>query len=311
MGDGSRGAVWFGASGFELLSVHDDEDGLVLEVETSVGVVGCSGCGTRGRAKDRRWVTLADTPVGGTSVTVRWRKRIWSCPETACVVKTWTGQASLTAPRQVITARAQRWAVDQLAAVETTVASLARRLRVTWSTVWAAVVRIGETRVDDGDRVAVTAMIGFDETVMSPASRRRRRRFVTAAVDVTTGQIVDVFEGRDAKHLQTWMAVQDPGWLAKIEVVSVDPHEGYRSAIGAEGSPLADVTVVVDPFHIVRLAKPGSHEMSSTGPERDAATSRPERRPALRDPQGPAHGRRAARRARLGTSSRRAQRRRP
>ena len=26
MGDGSRGAVWFGASGFELLSVHDDED---------------------------------------------------------------------------------------------------------------------------------------------------------------------------------------------------------------------------------------------------------------------------------------------
>ena len=254
MGDGSRGAVWFGASGFELLSVHDDEDGLVLEVETSVGVVGCSGCGTRGRAKDRRWVTLADTPVGGTSVTVRWRKRIWSCPETACVVKTWTEQASLAAPRQVITARAQRWAVDQLAAVEATVASLARRLRVTWSTVWAAVVRIGETRVDDGDRVAVTAMIGFDETVMSPASRRRRRRFVTAAVDVTTGQIVDVFEGRDAKHLQTWMAVQDPGWLAKIEVVSVDPHEGYRSAICAEGSPLADVTVVVDPFHIVRLA---------------------------------------------------------
>ena len=35
MGDGSRGAVWFGASGFEWLSVHDDEDGLVLEVETS------------------------------------------------------------------------------------------------------------------------------------------------------------------------------------------------------------------------------------------------------------------------------------
>ena len=50
-------------------------------------------------------MTLADTPVGGTSVTVRWRKRIWSCPETACVVKTWTEQASLAAPRQVITAR--------------------------------------------------------------------------------------------------------------------------------------------------------------------------------------------------------------
>jgi hypothetical protein len=40
----------------------------------------------------------------------------------------------------------------------------------------------------------------------------------------------------------------------------VDPHEGYRSAVvnpdpatGAS-SPLADVTIVVDPFHVVRLA---------------------------------------------------------
>lgn len=254
MGDGSRGAAWFGVSGFVLLSVHDDDHGLVFEVETTATVVGCGACGTRAVAKDRRWVTLADTPVADRPVTVRWRKRIWSCREEVCGVKTWTEQASLAAPRQVITVRAQRWAVDRLEAVEGSVASLAQKLRVTWSTVWAAVVRIGETQVDDGDRVGATAMIGFDETVMSPASRRRRRRFVTAAVDVTSGQIVDVFEGRDARDLQAWMAVQDHGWLAKIEVVSVDPHEGYRAAICAENSPLAGATVVVDPFHIVRLA---------------------------------------------------------
>ena len=36
-------------------------------------------------------------------------------------------------------------------------------------------------------------------------------------------------------------------------MVSVDPHEGYRSAI--TGSPLlGEITMVVDPFHIVRLA---------------------------------------------------------
>src|SRR5690606_14182426 len=49
-------------------------------------------------------------------------------------------------------------------------------------------------------------------------------------------------------------------WLAGIGVVSVDPHEGYRSAVTRPdpttgvSSPLADVTVVVDAFHIVRLA---------------------------------------------------------
>lgn len=103
-------------------------------------------------------------------------------------------------------------------------------------------------------------MVGFDETVMQPAHRRRRRRFVTAVVDVSSGQILDVFEGRDARQLRAWMQQMPAWWLAQIEVVSVDPHEGYRSAVlGADpvtgaSSPLAGVTVVVDPFHVVRLA---------------------------------------------------------
>ncbi len=56
------------------------------------------------------------------------------------------------------------------------------------------------------------------------------------------------------------MADLPPSWLAQVQVVSVDPHEGYRSAVtGAHpitgrSSPLAHVAVVVDPFHVVRLA---------------------------------------------------------
>jgi transposase len=97
-------------------------------------------------------------------------------------------------------------------------------------------------------------MVGFDETVMQPAHRRRRRRFVTAVVDVESGQTIDVFEGRDARDLAAWMATMPPAWLAHIDVVSVDPHEGYRSAVTALGSALRDAAIVVDPFHIVRLA---------------------------------------------------------
>ena len=76
----------------------------------------------------------------------------------------------------------------------------------------------------------------------------------------TGRRLVVVFEGRDAADLRAWMATMPPAWLAAVQVVSVDPHEGYRSAVvGAhpatgEPSPLAGATVVVDPFHIVRLA---------------------------------------------------------
>jgi transposase len=79
--------------------------------------------------------------------------------------------------------------------------------------------------------VAPVEMVGFDETVMQPAKRRRRRRFMTAVVDVSTGQILDVFEGRNAADLRGWMAVMPVSWLGQIEVVSVDPHEGYRTAV--------------------------------------------------------------------------------
>lgn len=49
------------------------------------------------------------------------------------------------------------------------------------------------TRVVAPTEIAAPAMVGFDETVMRPA--RRRRRLVTAAVDLTTGRILDIFDG--------------------------------------------------------------------------------------------------------------------
>jgi transposase len=248
------GACWFGAPGFVVLAVIDDGHELVVEVETTATVVGCGGCGSRARAKDRRWVTLRDAPAGGRPVRVRWHKRVWSCPDDDRDVVTWTEEAELAEPRRVLTSRAARWATDRVAAIEGTPASIARGFGVSWSTVWRAVERIGAERLEDPARVGLTAMVGFDETVMQPAHRRRRRRFVTAVVDVATGQILDVFEGRDARDLRRWMRDLPPAWLAGIEVVSVDPHEGYRSAVVAPGSPLNHATVVVDPFHVVRLA---------------------------------------------------------
>ena len=144
------------------------------------------------------------------------------------------------------------WATDRVGRLEATPASLARELGVTWSSVWAAVCRHGQRRVDAVKGVEVT-QVGFDETVMSPAKRRRRRRFITTAVDVTNGRIIDVFEGRNAADLRAWLDDQPDWWVSAIKVISVDPHEGYRSAV-TRNYLLKTVTIVVDPFHIVRLA---------------------------------------------------------
>ncbi|HUR22564.1 MAG TPA: transposase [Acidimicrobiales bacterium] len=79
-------------------------------------------------------------------------------------------------------------------------------------------------------------------------------------VHVGSGRLLDVFEGREAQHLRAWIARMPTAWLSMIKEVSVDPHEGYRGAVlntdSATGrpSPLAGVAIVVDPFHVVRLA---------------------------------------------------------
>jgi transposase len=228
---------------------------LVVAIETTTDVpVSCAACGTRAKAKDRRRVRLRDAPIGDRPLQLVWHKRVWSCPENDCTAKTWTEQRpDLAETRRVLSVRAQRWICERVRAVEGTPASCARRLGVSWSTAWNAVVEHGAALVDDVERVGRTAMVGFDETVMQPAHRRRRRRLVTAVVDVTSGQILDVFEGHNAADLREWLASMPASWRESVQVVSVDPHEGYRSAL-TNTTLLDSVTMVVDPFHIVRLA---------------------------------------------------------
>ena len=245
------GSAWLA---FSCVMSPTTAGGLSCSVETTVGAVGCGSCGTRARARDRRRVRLRDAPIGDRPVLIEWHKRVWSCPESDCATNTWTEQRpGLAGARRVLTARAARWVCDRVRALEGTPASCARSLGVSWSTVWTAVVEHGGPLVDDEARVGDTVMVGVDETVMQPAHRRRRGRFVTAVVDVTTSQILDVFEGRDARDLQAWLASMPRSWRDAIRVVSVDPHEGYRSAI-TNTRLLREVTMVVDPFHIVRLA---------------------------------------------------------
>lgn len=246
-------AIWFGAPNFKVLDVADDGHELTISVESTVTVTGCVACGTRAKPKDRRWVGLRDAPSGDRAVVVRVWRRIWSCPDPDCATKTWTEACELAGPRRVLTDRAVSWATDRIEAIEGTVASIARGFGVSWPTVWSAVERAGQERVEDADRVGETPMAGFDETVMQPAHQHRRRRFITAVVDVASGQIIDIFEGRDAADLRLWLAGMPGWWRAAPEVVSVDPHEGYRKAV-TDTVLLDDITLVVDPFHIVRLA---------------------------------------------------------
>lgn len=250
----------FGLPGFRLLEVVAIDTELEYVIEATATVAGCATCGTLARAKDRRDVVLRDLPHGEWPVPLRWRKRVWSCPEPDCRVKTWTETSWLAAPRRHLTDRARSEICRRVGEENTLVARCARTFGVGWHAAWAAVVDVGTPLVDDPGRTDGARAVGLDETMYLHARRGRRRVLVTGVVDVDTGRRLDVFWGREAKDLRRWMAEMPAEWLSRTEVVSVDPHEGYRSAIvgpdpaSALPSPWASATVVVDPFHVVRLA---------------------------------------------------------
>jgi transposase len=114
----------FDAPGLHVIEVHHDAAGrLVVTVETDELMTGCRACGVVAIGHGRRVHCAHDAPAFGTAVVVRWRKRVWRCPDPGCPVGTFSETHGLIGPRAKLTTRAVTWATDALAHDDTTVAA--------------------------------------------------------------------------------------------------------------------------------------------------------------------------------------------
>ena len=60
-----------------------------------------------------------------------------------------------------------------------------------------------------------------------------------------------MIEGRSKQAFKTWLAEQPQAWRDAIEVIAMDGFIGFKTAAVEE---LPEVTTVLDPFHVTRLA---------------------------------------------------------
>ena len=74
----------FNVSGMHVLAVEQADERLVLTLETAVTGTGCPSCGVVAVGHGRRIHEAADAPYFGVPTRVRWRKRIWRCPDPDC-----------------------------------------------------------------------------------------------------------------------------------------------------------------------------------------------------------------------------------
>ena len=243
--------VLVGLEGVEVVGAEETGGFLVVEVRL-VERPRCGGCGGRVLSKGWKGVRLVDQPCFGRSVRMVWRKRRWVCPVAGCGVGSFTERAPWVAPvRARLTTRAARWATRQVGEGRT-VSEVAKELRCSWHTVSKEVNRWGEALLEaDRDRVGEVEALGLDETLFLRQGSRRRRMWVTSAVDIRNSRLIDVFPGKTAKDAARWLLEQPAWWRDNIRWASLDLSGAYRAAYN---QALPQAVQIADPFHVVRLA---------------------------------------------------------
>jgi transposase len=253
----ARADAIFDVPDMHVLDVEvDDQQRLVLTIESAQLEAACPRCGVLAAGHGRRIRMLHDAPCFGRATLLRWLVRIWRCREPACPAGTFSEAHDVAPPRMVLTARAVAWATSALSYDDTTVSALARHLGVDWHTAWDAIEAEAKARTTQPDRLKGVQTLGVDEHIWRP-SRIGVDRAVTIMVDLSRDQdgclharLLDAVVGRSGGVYKAWLKAQPEGFINGIEQAALDPFRGYANAI-RDGLP--DAVAVLDAFHVVRL----------------------------------------------------------
>jgi len=244
-----------GIAGLRVLAVFEFFDERHVFVETVRDWDACGDCGQRAVSGGRHVIQVRDLPVGPKATRLVWHKREWRCRDCG---RSWREQHPDILPRAVLTERARAEAARQVGELGRAVAAVAREFGVGWETVMRAVrdtaARLFADQQLHTRQTRPCVAIGVDEKIMNRATRGRRRRFVTVIVDLARHRPLDIIQGRSKSALRAWLAAQTPAWRAGVRIAALDPAAPYRAALTDPDVGLPNATLVLDHFHVSKLA---------------------------------------------------------
>ncbi|GHG59713.1 ISL3 family transposase [Sinomonas cellulolyticus] len=224
----------------------------------STGVPGCPACGVVSeRVKDTRLQRIRDIPVAGVAL-VLWRKRRWFCDEPACPRGSFTEATDEVPRRARSTRRLMRALAEAVVLSGRAAVEAARAHAVSWWLVQSALDAAAAT-LPDVDALA-PKRLGIDEHRYRSVRWYREAEgspwvrvepWMTTVVDLDTGQVLGIVDGRDSTGVGEWLFARPLAWRLGVEVVAIDPSAAFRKALRMW---LPRTAVSVDAFHLVSLA---------------------------------------------------------
>ena len=223
----------------------------------STAEAGCPSCGVIGaRVHSRRSQRLRDIPIAG-PVEVRWSKRRYFCDEYLCARRTFVEETAQVPRRARSTRRLRDALVSAVIASGRAASETAASFGVSWWLVQRALDAAART-LPDVDRLA-PRMLGIDEHryrsvrfFRDPETNawKRYEPWMTTIVDLDTGQVLGIVDGRDSEGVGEWLFARPLQWRLGVQVVAIDPSAAFRKALRMW---LPRTAVSVDAFHLVKL----------------------------------------------------------
>ena len=235
-----------GLDDYTVIAAHDDPvEGLVIDVASRRRETPCPACGVfSARVKSVRVLVVTDALAHGRRCRLRVARRAFRCDTPGCERQSFT-EASDEVPRRARVTTRCRTAMGR-AGRDRSTASVAAEYGVSWPTAWRAIAAAAGAAIAARPTTRAPRRLGLDETRFW-----WRQPWLTGLVDLDTGDVLDVVEGRTGAAVHGWLDNLEPDTLARIDVVVTDPHAGYRRAVADR---LGGATQVVDRFHVAMLA---------------------------------------------------------
>lgn len=247
----------FNLPDFRVIDVADEHAGGRRVLIESLAPPGCPSCGVvSARVHARREQVVRDVPVAG-PVRVVWAKRRWVCAEQLCGRRTFWERTAQVPARARSTVRLKDALVAAVIASGRSARETAGAHSVSWWLVQAAISAV--TVLLPAVDTQPVRRLGIDEHRYrsvrwfreQDGSWQRFEPWMTTFVDLDTGTVLGVVDGRDSRCVSDWLKERGASWREGVEVVAIDPSAAFRKAISAH---LPTAAVSVDAFHLVQLA---------------------------------------------------------
>ncbi len=249
----------FNLPDYRVISViSDDAAGIRVVTVAADFPQACPVCAVLSlRVHSRRIQRVRDILVAG-QVRVMWSKRRLFCDEAECARNTFS-ESTPQVPRFArSTTRLKETLKDAVISSGRAASEVAAAFGVSWWLV-NTVLAAAALALPSAD-LLTPARLGIDEHRYRSVrwfrnevtgKWSRYEPWMSTIVDVDTGQVLGIVNGRDSRGVGAWLKARPAAWLAGIETVGIDPSAVFRKALREN---LPDAAVSVDHFHMIQLA---------------------------------------------------------